>query len=701
MLPTSFAQRLSRRQVLAFVLSGLATSLIVGLLGYAQLAPVKALDRAALDLLLRSTASGAPARATVAVDIDDASLSAVGQWPWPRYRLGSMIQRLAGDAPAAIALDILFAEPDRSSLASVQQTFKRDFGLDVTFSDVPAGLLDNDGYLGHEMAKADAVGARYFYFDHRSLTAEAPTPGLVIDGRTDLLALAEATAVLDNVPPVAQGTRLTGFVNSPTDDDGQLRRLPLLIRHEGRVHTSLALTAVMRAEGLTRATVEPSVHGLRLRVGRHAVPIDAEGHALLRFQGDPSRYPVVSAVDVLNGAHRASDFRGKLVFIGSSAVGLSDFRPTAVAARFPGLRIQAVMAENILQDHFVSVPSWAPLAVLASCLLAGAAMATLFVLGSGVLPMLAGSLVLAGGAVLASVGLYLPSGLVVSAVGPVLVVALLFVGFIVARFGIEKRRARVWLKQLENARQVTIESMASVAETRDPETGAHIKRTQNYVRAIAQELRRTNHYVATLTPDFIELLYISAPLHDIGKVGVPDHILLKPGRLTPAEMEQMKQHAEFGRQIIGNTAQRIDGDNFLTIAGDIAATHHEKWDGSGYPRGLVGQAIPLSGRIMAVADIYDALISRRCYKEPFPHAVAVKMMHDLRGSTFDPAVLDAFFRIEDEIQAIAARFRDEEAPPASDLASTTARLIDSLRSAKADPVAATDAGSIERVTSPR
>src|SRR3569833_3117022 len=177
----------------------------------------------------------------------------------------------------------------------------------------------------------------------------------------------------------------------------------------------------------------------------------------------------------------------------------------------------------------------------------------------------------------------------------------------------------LWLRQLQNARQVTIESMASVAETRDPETGAHIKRTQHYVKAIAEELRRSGLHAETLTDEYIDLLFLSAPLHDIGKVGVPDHILLKPDRLTPDEFEIMKQHAEFGRKIILSSSKNIEGNNFLALAGEIAASHHEKWDGSGYPLGLAGEAVPLSGRIMATADVYDALISRRCYKEPFSH----------------------------------------------------------------------------------
>jgi adenylate cyclase len=261
--------------------------------------------------------------------------------------------------------------------------------------------------------------------------------------------------------------------------------------------------------------------------------------------------------------------------------------------------------------------------------------------------------------ILASVLPFVRAGLFVSPASPVLVVVTLFIAFFMTRFAIEKRRASVWQRQLENARQVTMESMASVAETRDPETGAHIKRTQHYVKVIAQRLRGTGKHLDLLTSAYIDLLFISAPLHDIGKVGVPDHILLKPGKLTPDEMVVMRKHAGYGRDIITSSSKRIDGDNFLVLAGEIAATHHEKWDGTGYPLGLKGDDIPLSGRIMAVADIYDALISRRCYKEPFPHAMATDYMREMRGTTFDPEVLDAFFEIEDAIKAIAEEYRDE------------------------------------------
>jgi len=653
----SFSRALTRRNAAMVFLLGAAVSAAVAVLAACRVAPLARLDDAALDALLAASASHAPATDTVSIDIDDVSLAAVGQWPWPRYRVAALIDRIAAGRPAAIALDILLPEEDRTSLANVRATFKRDFGLDIAITGVPPGLEDNDGFLGQEMARADVVGSSYQYFDHVT-TGPAPAPGLAFGGSTDLLRLDDAPGMLVNAPAIAARTRTTGFVNMQ-EERGVLRRLPLLIFHAGTIQPSLALAATMHALGVASAEIRPGRDGPVLQVGPHAVPMDRRGRATLRLRDDAQRYAGVSAVDVLDGRFDPARLRGKTVVLGTTAVGLNDLHNTAVDPRFPGVKIQSAMVEDILQDEVVRVPDWAPQAIAATCLVAGALMAALFASGGSVLAVSVGSALLAALVALASVALFTRAGLFVSAGAPLIVLAMSFVTLFMARYAIEKRRAGNWLRQLENARQITIESMASVAETRDPETGAHIKRTQNYVRAIARELAREGHHVETLTPDYIELLYISAPLHDIGKVGVPDHILLKPGRLTHEEMEIMKQHAEFGRRIIVSTAQHIDGDNFLLLAGEIAATHHERWDGGGYPLGLCGEAIPLSGRIMAVADIYDALISRRCYKEPYTHEHSTRIMRDLRGKTFDPVVIDAFFRIEAQILDIAARYRDE------------------------------------------
>jgi putative two-component system response regulator len=217
-------------------------------------------------------------------------------------------------------------------------------------------------------------------------------------------------------------------------------------------------------------------------------------------------------------------------------------------------------------------------------------------------------------------------------------------------------------RELRVIQDATIVAMASLAETRDNETGNHIRRTQHYVQALARRLRPMPRFGLLLDDATIDLLFKSAPLHDIGKVGIPDAILLKPGKLTPEEFEIMKTHTTLGRDAILAAEKLIDvPSNFLHFAREIAHYHQEKWDGSGYPDGLAGEAIPLSARLMALADVYDALVSRRIYKPPFPHARSVEIIREGRGRHFDPDMVDAFLAIHREFQAIAEQFADSEA----------------------------------------
>ncbi|MBB5193220.1 putative two-component system response regulator [Silvimonas terrae] len=209
---------------------------------------------------------------------------------------------------------------------------------------------------------------------------------------------------------------------------------------------------------------------------------------------------------------------------------------------------------------------------------------------------------------------------------------------------------------------VTILAMASLAETRDNETGNHIRRTQNYVKVLAEHLKNHPRFGYFLTDHTIDLLFKSAPLHDIGKIGIPDRILLKPGRFTPEEFEIMKAHTTLGRDAIQHAEDQLGMDiDFLHFAKEIAYGHQEKWDGSGYPEGLAGDAIPISARLMAVADVYDALVSRRVYKAPMAHEDAVAFIKNGRGSHFDPDICDAFLACQARFQTIAAQYVDTDA----------------------------------------
>ena len=223
----------------------------------------------------------------------------------------------------------------------------------------------------------------------------------------------------------------------------------------------------------------------------------------------------------------------------------------------------------------------------------------------------------------------------------------------------EKVRERT--RKLGELQDVVMTAMGALAESRDPETGNHIRRTQIYVQLLAERLSTHPKFKEFLTPEHITLLFKAAPLHDIGKVGVRDSILLKPGKLTPEEFEEMKNHTVYGRDAIDAAAQKLtEPSELLVFAREIAYSHQEKWDGSGYPQGLAGDDIPISARLMAVADVYDALISRRVYKPPFPHEKALAIMTEGRGSHFDPDMLDAFLEISDAFEAVAKTYADSE-----------------------------------------
>lgn len=214
-------------------------------------------------------------------------------------------------------------------------------------------------------------------------------------------------------------------------------------------------------------------------------------------------------------------------------------------------------------------------------------------------------------------------------------------------------------QELSQTQDVTIQCIASLAETRDNETGNHILRTKGYVNILARQLALTPQFRKQLTEQYIENLCKSAPLHDIGKVGIPDRILLKPGKLTDNEFEIMKQHTIYGGEALEKAEKKLGSDSFLNIAKEIAYSHHERWDGKGYPNALSGDNIPLCGRIMAIADVYDALISKRCYKPSFSHEKSVDIIRQGKGTQFDPFLVDAFNNVAEEMRILAAEKADD------------------------------------------
>ncbi|MBI5638012.1 MAG: response regulator [Nitrospinae bacterium] len=213
--------------------------------------------------------------------------------------------------------------------------------------------------------------------------------------------------------------------------------------------------------------------------------------------------------------------------------------------------------------------------------------------------------------------------------------------------------------EIEQTRDLAMFGFAKLAEHRDPETGGHLERIREYTRALAVQLRKNGSYRDMVDNAFIMTIQRASPLHDIGKVGIPDAILLKPGRLTAEEFEVMKQHSVIGGWTLEESEKRLTvNSSFLHMAKEIAYCHHEKWDGNGYPANLKGEEIPLAARIMALADVYDALISKRIYKPPIPHAETHRIIMQGIGTHFDPAVVEAYQAIEQDFINILSRFKD-------------------------------------------
>ena len=215
-------------------------------------------------------------------------------------------------------------------------------------------------------------------------------------------------------------------------------------------------------------------------------------------------------------------------------------------------------------------------------------------------------------------------------------------------------------REIARTQEATLETIANLAEYRDPETGGHINRTKGYIRILAEKLREHPKYKDIINDDMIDSFFKASPLHDIGKIGIRDEVLLKPGRLTPSEFEEMKQHSVIGYNTLKMAANQLGNNSFLTYAMEFALHHHEKWDGTGYPDGLKGEEIPISCRLMAIADVYDALVSKRIYKPAFCHNKAVSIICEGSGTHFSPDLIEIFREIHEEFRKIAIQFADSE-----------------------------------------
>jgi adenylate cyclase len=527
--------------------------------------------------------------------------------------------------------------------------------MDQTFAET---LRDGRAVLGYGLT-FDATSGNY------ARCALHPFPIAVVErGEVEASPFFRATDAVCSLPALAAAAGSSGFLNAAPDRDGILRRAPVLAELDGRIYPSLALAAFAALHGAHDAVLDVSnVNSTSLSLAGRRVPLDGKGNLLVRFRGRKRTFPYVSAADVLDGHIDGAQLRGNIALIGTTALGTREVVATPVDTLFVGVEVQATIADNLLQADFVRRPQDQGVlecgVTLAVGLLVGLAIATYGVM--------LGAALVAGGLVafwIAAVWLLASRGVFVSALFPTLGWVASYATVSLASFIVERRRANSADHDRVAARTLMIQAMLSLTEVRDAETGLHSRRTQRYTKVLAQELSTHPRFRDYLTPERIDMLASLAPLHDIGKVGVPDSVLNKPGALTADELAEMRRHPIYGRDVILKAEANavVRDDDVLSLAKAIVYTHHEKWDGTGYPQGLQGESIPIPGRIVAVVDVYDASTTRTLYRAPSTHEKALAFIVSGKGTHFDPDVIDAFVKVAPRFKALSVEAANESIP---------------------------------------
>ncbi len=583
----------------------------------------------------------------VVVDIDEKSLDALGQWPWSRVVLAKLIEEIDSADPASIGLDIVFAERDRTSPIVLKDFYKKYFTFELELKGLPEILLDNDKIFANTLRESNVALAIFLNSEYKKKEeCRIATDGLKI--KDDSMVKLKVNSALCNIESIQASSKNTGFINASASRDGIFRKKPLFIRYNDKIVPSLGLATLMGLDSIKLDGDSIEILGSRVAMGLNS-------EVFLRFY-DSSWYQKISAVDVLAGKIDSSLLKGKFILLGASAIGLHDWLLISNGERLPSAYIHATLIDNILNDSLsyelenVGLLNF----ILANLLL----LALLYLVLKKryiefVVTFVAASVL----SVLISY-IFLFKGIYIS-------VAYFIAPFVIGFFVINTIAAilqylekQLFYSEISRAHSLAIDSMALVVESRDIETGAHIKRTKLYIKLLCSYMLEKGLYRERLSQEFSEIMYRASPLHDIGKVAIPDTILKKPGRLTREEFEVMKTHAIIGKNILDNALIGDKDNKFLKVARNIAHYHHEKWDGTGYPQGLKGKNIPIEGRIMAIADVYDALTSKRVYKESFDFEIAEEIIVNEKGNHFDPLLVEIFMELKEEFKEIAIREKE-------------------------------------------
>ncbi len=639
-----------------FVLVGAIITVLFSLFYIFQPDFFRVLDLKVSDALMRESRDSSPAGDVAIVDIDEASLARYGQWPWPRYRVARLLRAVQDLGASTIGIDAVFAEADRTSLRVVRQDLRREYGRDIPLGDLPADLADNDRVLARTLAEGPFVLGYQFLFGTRPDAPGAcrlhPVTLAVIDAEASgggALPFFRASGAICNLAEFDDAVTASGFFNISADKDGLMRRVPLIIRYDGPggpgYYPSLALAVLMKSRRAEHVSVKlDSGRASEILFDEFRVPVDASGNMTLRFLSRGGRaFPVIPAADVLSGLAPEEAIRGKIVFIGTTSMGFGERKATPVDPFLPGAEIHATAAQNILSRHHVLKPSWIPGVELLLVATMGILSAFLLAETGAIWGLIALSAV-AAGLWFASGWIFQSRGVFVSPLVSFFTVAANFAVLTVLKFRreetlVRKRTGEVLLankateeslERLWQATRGTIKALASASEYRDPYTAGHQRRMAALASAIATEMG--------LPADQIDGLHLAGIIHDLGKISVPASILSMPRKLSEIEFMLIKTHPQSGYDILKDI-------EFPWPIARMVLEHHERMDGSGYPKGLTGEQLLVESRILAVADSVEAIAMDRPYRPALGIDFALREIEAGKGALFDPAVVDACLRL--------------------------------------------------------
>lgn len=557
------------------------------------------------------------------VEIDDASLAQIGRWPWPRRRTAGLVDQIHASGAKLIVLNLFFPDAENPS---------------------------SDQNLADSLARSHTLTGFQFQFNATSDTASGCPPMRlpIVRSETSLVRLNSlflARQALCNVDSLQSAA--TGFLNIGQIQNG----LPMAIEHQGLLYPSLALASAasfLGEKSIVLHILNPSY--ANLQIGTRNIPLDAQARMTLR---PLQKIPTFSAKDLLQNKVLPSAMSGKLVVVGLNALGLAE---TAMPL------LQATAIDNLIDGVAIAGPGTSRATELALLLAALAASALLLHFAPGGYRWL----LWAGLPCAIVAGSYCILKYRDSFVSPILALGCISVhaiSFAIFNSWQRRKSTQSYEAHMASARQFLFSALSMITSVRHAETGAHQQRTQLYLQSLAIALSKRQPFKDELTKDTIGMMVQISPIHDIGKVGIPDQLLLKSGPLSAAEFQLIQQHVTFGKEILDHARKQsaLNDEPLFQFASALVYSHHERWDGSGYPLGLSGNDIPLIARLMAVADVYDALVSKRVYKDSLSHDEAKRMILAERGRMFDPDIVDGFLEVETEWCLIREEFQEGKA----------------------------------------